>query len=296
MTHDDYAGRCEEFFAVGGFAQVRKVAGSGLEELGPDPVLYRWLGLAHAAEDEDDHDAEAEKAYEAGLAHSPDDLGLLVSYLELCLRADGWTYPRRSGRVASLKERIAVLAPAGSPEAAQVEDALGWAGRGYWQDVREQTATARAERAALKSHSDDVAEALERGGQEAAHPEDLRAAEVAAALELLSGPWRAPLRFMVRHRAAAYVATFVLVLATNKALVLSGTVSYSLWGWIWYVPLLLADAQLRLARRLARQRVIAAMEARHAGSEPAPADPESSTPADPESSTPADPETPAHAS
>ncbi|MFJ6834348.1 hypothetical protein [Streptomyces sp. NPDC091209] len=85
-----------------------------------------------------------------------------------------------------------------------------------------------------------------------------------AALELLAGPWRAPLRLMVRHRVAAYVATFVLVLATNRALVLSGTVSYSVWGWIWYAPLLLADGRLKLARRVARQRVIAAMEARHA--------------------------------
>ncbi|MDR6975984.1 hypothetical protein J2X68_002672 [Streptomyces sp. 3330] len=264
MTHEEYADPCEELFAVGAFPKVRKLAASGLADLGPDPVLYRWLGLAHAAEDEDDHDAEAEKAYQAGLAEWPDDLGLLVSYLELCLRADAWTYPGRSARAGLLKERIAVLAPAGSPEAARVEDALGRAGRGYWQDVRERTAAARAEQAALTSHGADVAEALQRGGPPAAHPEDLRAAEVAAALELLAGPWRAPLRLLVRHRVAAYVATFVLVLATNKALVLSGTVSFSVWGWIWYAPVLLADAKLRQARRLARQRVIDAMEARHA--------------------------------
>ncbi|MEU0787881.1 hypothetical protein ABZ341_40910 [Streptomyces sp. NPDC006173] len=264
MTHEEYADRCEELFAVGGFAQVRKVAEAGLDELGRDPVLCRWLGLAHAAEDEDDHDAEAEKAYEAGLAQSPDDLGLLVSYLELCLRADGWTYPGRSGRAVVLKERIAVLAPAGSPAAARVEDALGWAGRGYWQDVRERTAAVRAERVALTSHSADVAEALERGGQVPAHPEDLRAAEVAVALELLAGRWRAPLRLLVLHRVAAYVATFVLVLVTNKVLVLSGTVSYTVWGWLWYVPLLLADGKLKMARRVARERVIAAIEARHA--------------------------------
>ncbi|MCY0928072.1 hypothetical protein OTB20_18115 [Streptomyces sp. H27-H1] len=267
MTHDEYAERCEELFAVGGFAKVRELAESALSELGPDPVLYRWLGLAHAAEDEDDHDTEAEKAYEAGLARWPDDLGLLVSYLELCLRADGWTYPWRTDGAVRLKERIAELAPAGSPEAARVEAVLGRAGRSYWQDVRERAVGARAERAALTSHSADVAEALERGGRvAAAPPEDLRAAEVAAALELLAGPWRAPLRLMVRHRVAAYVATFVLVLATNKALVLSGAVSFSLWGWIWYAPVLLADAKLRQARRVARQRVISAMETRHAES------------------------------
>ncbi|MFJ7265193.1 hypothetical protein ACIQV3_00740 [Streptomyces sp. NPDC099050] len=265
MTHDDYAVRCEELFAVGGFTKVRTLAESGLSELGPDPVLYRWLGLAHAAEDEDDHDTEAEKAYEAGLAQWPDDLGLLVSYLELCLRADGWEYPWRAKQADRLKERIAELAPPGSPEAARVEAAVGWAGRGYWQDIREKTADARDERAALTSHGSDVAEALEQGGRAApAHPEDLRAAGVAAALELLAGPWRAPLRLMVRHRVAAYVATFVLVLATNKALVMSGTLSYSVWGWLWYVPLLMSDVKLRQARRLGRRRVIAAMEARHA--------------------------------
>ncbi|MEU7070063.1 hypothetical protein AB0B30_04115 [Streptomyces narbonensis] len=264
MTHDEYADRCEELFAAGGFTQARNLAESGLEELGPDPVLYRWLGLAHAAEDEDDHDAEAEKAYKAGLAQWPDDLGLLVSYLELCLRADGWTYPGRAARVDRLKKQIAELAPPGSPEAARVEAALDWAGRGYWQDVRERSAAARTDRAALTSHSADVAEALEQGGQAPAHPEDLRAAEVAAALELLAGPWQAPLRLMVRYRVAAYVTTFVLALATNKALVLTGTVSYSVWGWIWFAPLLLADSKLKQARRLARQRVIAAVETRHA--------------------------------
>ncbi|MFF3013698.1 hypothetical protein [Streptomyces sp. NPDC057939] len=266
MTHDDYADRCEELFAVGGFSTVREAAKSGLDELGPDPVLYRWLGLAHAAEDEDDHDAEAETAYETGLAQWPDDLGLLVSYLELCLRADSWEHPGRSNRAVLLKERIAVLAPAGSPEAARVEDALGWAGRGYWQDVRQRTTTARAERATQASHGIEVAEALQQGVRAPAHPEDLRAAEVAAALELLAGPWRAPLRLMVRHRAVAYGAALVLVLVTNKALVLSGTVSYSVWGWIWFAPLLLADAKLKQARRLARQRVIAAVRARHAES------------------------------
>ncbi|MEU0137420.1 hypothetical protein ABZ172_25830 [Streptomyces sp. NPDC006296] len=265
MTRDDYVDRCEELFAAGGFTEARKAVESGLAELGPDPVLYRWLGLTHAAEDEDDHDAEAEKAYEAGLAQWPDDLGLLVSYLDLCLRADTWTYPGRAARGERLKKRIAVLAPAGSPEAARVEDALGWAGRGYWQDLRERTAAAGAHRAAPTSHSTDVAEALGQGARAPAHPEDLRAAEVAAALELLAGPWRAPLRLVVRHRVAAYVTALTLVLVTNKALVLSGTVSYSVWGWIWFVPLLLAESKLRQARRLARQRIVAAMEARHAG-------------------------------
>ncbi|MFE4631767.1 hypothetical protein ACFRJ1_00125 [Streptomyces sp. NPDC056773] len=95
-------------------------------------MLYRWLGLAHAAEDEDDHDTEAEKAYTAGLARWPDDLGLLVSHLELCVRSDNWTHPWRTKEAGRLEERIAELAPPGSPEAARVEAATGWAGRASW--------------------------------------------------------------------------------------------------------------------------------------------------------------------
>ncbi|MFG2576889.1 hypothetical protein [Streptomyces sp. NPDC048481] len=122
-----------------------------------------------------------------------------MSCLELCLRADEWTYPGPSARAARLKERIAAPAPAGSPEAARVETAAGRAGRGYWQGLQESTASALAERALVASHSADVAEALERGGHAPAHPEDLRAAEVTAALELLAGPWRARLRLLACH-------------------------------------------------------------------------------------------------
>ncbi|MFE0545289.1 hypothetical protein [Streptomyces sp. NPDC058891] len=264
MTVDEYARRCEELFALGGYAQVREAAGQGLAEVGPDPVLQRWLGLAHAAEDDDDHDDEAEAVYQEGLRHWPDDLGLLVSYLELCLRADSWEHPKREKRAQSLKQRIAELAPPGSPEAQQIEAAMGWADRGYWEDARAKADGARAERAALASLSTDIGRAMSHGAPAAAHPEDLRAAEVAAALEVLSGPWNAPLRLVQRYRVASYVAAFVLSFLTNKVLVGSGTVSFSLWGWLWYLPLLLAEGKLKHARQLARERAVAAVEARHA--------------------------------
>ncbi|MFE4663656.1 hypothetical protein ACFRI7_02365 [Streptomyces sp. NPDC056716] len=277
MTVHDYALRCEELFALGGYAQVRAAAGQGLAEAGPDPVLQRWLGLAHAAEEDDDHDAEAEAVYKEGLRRRPDDLGLLVSYLELCLRADAWENPGRKKRAESLKVRIAELAPPGSPEAQQVEAAMGWAGRGYWEDIRAETDRAHAERDARASLSADVGRAvsdaapaaahpedLRAAEVAAAHPEDLRAAEVAAALEVLSGPWNAPLRLVQRYRVASYAAAIVLAIVTNKVLVGSGAVSFSVWGWLWYLPLLLAELKLRHARQLARERVIAAVEARHA--------------------------------
>ncbi|MFE2040616.1 hypothetical protein ACFXAZ_06705 [Streptomyces sp. NPDC059477] len=263
MTVDEYAGRCEELFALGGYAQVRAAAGQGLAEVGPDPVLQRWLGLAHAAEEDDDHDDEAEAVYKEGLRRWPDDLGLLVSYLELCLRADAWENPGRKKRAESLKERIAELAPPGSPEAQRVEAAMGWAGRGYWEDVRTESDRALSERAARASLSADVGRGVSDGGPAAAHPEDLRAAEVAAALELLSGPWNAPLRLVARYRVPSYVAAIGLAIVTNKVLVGSGAVTFSLWGWFWYLPLLLAELKLKHARQLARERVIAAVETRH---------------------------------
>ncbi|MFB6423968.1 hypothetical protein ACFCXC_17705 [Streptomyces microflavus] len=261
MTVQAYARRCAELFDLGGYAQVRVAAGQGLAETGPGPVLQRWLGLAHAAEDDDDHDAEAEAVYEEGLRNWPDDLGLLVSYLELCLRSDSWEHPGRQRRAQALKERIAELAPPGTPQAAQVEAALGWAGRGYWEDAWAKADRARAEHASLRA---DVSRAEAHGAPADAHPEDLRAAEVVATLEVLSSRRHAPLRVVHRYRVVSYVAAFGLSFATNKVLVGSGAVSFSLWGWLWYLPLLLAELKLREARQLARDRVLAAVEARHA--------------------------------
>lgn len=40
------------------------------------------------------------------LALEPDDLGLLVPYLELCVLADSSTYPGRSNRAEGLEARI----------------------------------------------------------------------------------------------------------------------------------------------------------------------------------------------
>lgn len=143
VERQQYVERCSELFEVGGYAAVRTTAEAGLKELGPDPDLFRRLGQAHAAEDEDDHDTEAEAAYRQGLALAPDDLGLLVSYLELCLRSDSFTYPGRSKRAVDMQARIEELAPPGSSERRRVDDALGWAGRGYWDDLKAGAAEGR---------------------------------------------------------------------------------------------------------------------------------------------------------
>ncbi|MFJ7627924.1 hypothetical protein ACIQZN_15660 [Streptomyces sp. NPDC097595] len=266
MEQQQYVARCSELFAVGGYAAVRKSAEAGLDACGPDPVLFRWLGQAHAAEDDDDHDREAETAYRKGLALAEDDLGLMVSYLELCLRSDTFAFPGRAHRAAVLRERIEELAPPGSPERERVDDATGWAGRGYWDDLYVAAARGQAEQTAVAEQSVLVTDALRRAARGESTEdtgEDLRAAETAAAVELLQGARNAPLRLLLAHRVAAYVLTFAASFGLNKALVLSGVLDFSLWGWLLWVPVLLAEAKLRRARDLGRERVIARIQARH---------------------------------
>ncbi|WP_252541717.1 hypothetical protein [Streptomyces sp. RO-S4] len=267
VAAQQYAQRCSELYAAGGFAAVRRTAQAGLDQVGPTAVLYRWLGQAHAAEDEDDHDAEAERAYRSGLALAPDDLGLLVCYLELCLRADAFDYPARAGRVATLRARIDELAPAGSPERQRVDDALGWAGRGYWDDLVAAAGRVELRQAESAELSERVAGALRAGTPDAGSPatagEDLREAELAAALELLRGRANAPLRYLLTHRTAVYVITCVAALGVNRLLVTTGVVTFSAWGWLLWIPLFAAEGKLRAARKLARERVVARIEERH---------------------------------
>ncbi|MCX5000484.1 hypothetical protein [Streptomyces longwoodensis] len=266
MERQQYAEQCSELFAVGGYAAVRKAARAGIEECGPDPVLLRWLGQAHAAEDEDDHDRAAEAAYRQGLVLAADDLGLLVSYWELCLRSDSFDHPHRAKRAVTLQQRIEELAPPGSPERGRVDAAVGWAGRGYWDDVVASAARGQAEQEVLAEQSVLVTDALRRAARGEVREdagEDLHAAELAAAVELLQGPRNAPLRLLLAHRVGAYVLTFLASFTLNKALVWSGVLRFSMWGWLLWIPLLVAEAKLRQARRLGQQRVIARMQARH---------------------------------
>ncbi|TGN79477.1 hypothetical protein E5083_07575 [Streptomyces bauhiniae] len=266
MERQQYVERCSELFAVGGYEAVRAAAEAGLEECGPDAVLYRWLGQAHAAEDEEDHDREAEAAYRKGLALAADDLGLLVSYLELCLRSDSFDHPGRARRAVALQERIEELAPPGSTERRRVDDATGWAGRGYWDDLNVAVVQGQAQQAATAEQSVLVTDALRRAARGEAEEdtgEDLQAAELAAAVELLQGARNAPLRLILAHRVEAYVLTFVASFGLNKALVWSGVLDFSLWGWLFWVPMLVAEAKLRRAKKLGQERVIARIQARH---------------------------------
>ncbi|WP_370416510.1 hypothetical protein [Streptomyces fradiae] len=265
-TLDDWQDRCEQLFVAGGHADVRRAAREGIEELGPHPDLYCWLALGHVAEDEDDHDDEAERTFRTGLALDPDHLGLLAGYAELCLRADGFDRPGRAGRAAGLTRRLKELAP-DSAEAGRVEAVERWTRRGYWDDIRMRTAARAAEtddrRRATEAQARTLGEDLSRGGATApVDPTDRDALVRAATVEALAGPWNAPVRFLGRHRSAAWVVSVALCLVTNAVLRQTGVVdSFSFWGYLWLLPVLLVDHRFRAVRKEAEARHLAALEA-----------------------------------
>ncbi|MCX3059151.1 tetratricopeptide repeat protein [Streptomyces beihaiensis] len=270
----------ERLFAVEGYAEVRRIAEERLAAEGPDPAQYRWLGLGHMAEDEDDHDAAAETAFRRGLELAPDDIDLIAAYAELCLRADGFDYPGRAKRAPQLVARLEELA-AGSPQDQHVQDVLAWHRRGYFADFRLRTVEAMGRRAQVDQQSADLDAALNARRADRAVSADLqpsldlspttvperhREAVTAATLEELSGKADAPARFLARNRAGAWVVATGLSFATNRLLRTFGVVDgISLWGFLWFVPLLLLDRRLAAARARARRAVIARVVAEGPG-------------------------------
>ncbi|MEU7510584.1 hypothetical protein AB0B13_01015 [Streptomyces sp. NPDC042898] len=258
--------RCEQLFLAGGHAGVRRAAQEGLDALGPQPDLYCWLALGHAAEDEDDHDDLAEEAFRAGLALDPDHLGLLAGYAELCLRADSFETPGRAARARSLADRLKALAP-DSPEAGQLAAAERWARRGYWDDLRMRAAvertTGRDTEAQARALADDLAGGGGSGGPVAAGgPAGRDAAVRAATLEELSGRWDAPVRWLGRNRTGAWVAASLLSFLTNTVLRQTGLVdSLSLWGFLWLLPVLWVDRRFAAVRKRAEAHHLARLEA-----------------------------------
>ncbi|MFE0645905.1 hypothetical protein ACFW2Y_30505 [Streptomyces sp. NPDC058877] len=269
-TIDAYGDRCEQLFLAGGAAAVRRAAQEGLDRLGPHPDLYCWLALGHVAEDEDDHDDSAERAFRAGLALDGDHLGLLAGYAELCLRADAFDHPGRAGRAAALSRRLKELGP-GTAEAERLAEAERWARRGYWDELRMGVVHQRLAVQQTQEQARDLSESLAGSGTEgalgaaraaeAAAPTDRGAAVHAATVEALAGPWNAPVRFVGRHRPAAWVVAMVLALVTNQLLRQTGGVdSFSPWGYLWLAPVLLVDRRFASARKEAEARHLARLE------------------------------------
>ncbi|MEV0977817.1 hypothetical protein [Streptomyces sp. NPDC049915] len=263
-TIDAYQNRCEQLFLAGGNAAVRRAAQQGLDELGPTADLYCWLALGHAAEDDDEHDDLAEEAFKAGLALHGEHAGLLAGYAELCLRADSFEYPGRATRAVDLARRLEEVAPC-SAEAQRLAAAERWARRGYWDDLRMRAATTALEGRVTQDQARDLAEDLKRAGGAAVPDADGvdRAATVrAATLEALSGPWNAPVRFLGRHRTTAWGICAVLCVVTNTVLRQTGAVdTFSLWGWLWALPVLVVDRRFAAVRKAAEARHVANLEA-----------------------------------
>ncbi|MGW7613192.1 hypothetical protein ACWGKW_39335 [Streptomyces sp. NPDC054766] len=256
--------RCEQLFLAGGNAAVRRAAQEGLDEFGPQADLFCWLALGHAAEDDDDHDDYAERAFRAGLSLDSSHLGLLAGYAELCLRADSFEYPGRAARAVTLSQRLKELAPE-SAEAQQLAAAERWSRRGYWDDIRMKAAAGAVAERDTEAQARALAQDLAHGSDASVRDADLidrDTAVRAATLAALSGPWNAPTRLLGRHRTTAWSVCFVLCFATNTLLRQTGLVnSFSVWGWVWLVPLLLVDRRFAAVRRQAEARHIARLEA-----------------------------------
>ncbi|WP_406466463.1 hypothetical protein OH738_00520 [Streptomyces hirsutus] len=110
-----------------------------------------------------------------------------------------------------------------------------------------------------------LAEDLKYAGGATVHDADTvdRAAAVrAATLEALSGPWNAPVRFLGRYRTAAWGVCAVLCVVTNTVLRQTGMVeSFSLWGFLWALPVLVVDRRFAAVRKEAEARHVANLEA-----------------------------------
>ncbi|MGW2655146.1 hypothetical protein ACWC1D_16050 [Streptomyces sp. NPDC001478] len=240
----------------GRLAEARLRAEAALEEHGPDAVLYELLGRAHVAEDEDDHDDEAERVYRRGLEHFPDDLGLLAAYAELCLRSDPLDRPGRSARGPALADRIIALAP-DSPQALRV----GQHARGEIMPIPQggtlsPGALAHIQRhdvrAALADAPDLTAAARLAWEQAAASPYDLRLAIRADTLLALDRPGHRLLRFPARAPMAALFTVTVLVAAF-----LVTRAAFHWPAWTGVAVLLLSAPTMLLARLEHRARTLA---------------------------------------
>ncbi|WP_327708754.1 hypothetical protein OG912_07905 [Streptomyces sp. NBC_00464] len=274
-TVDEYNERCEQLFLAGGLGAVRRAARQGLDDVGPHADLYCWLAVAHASEDEDDHDTEAERAFRKGLALEADHLGLLAGYGELCLRSDAFEYPGRANRAVRLTRRLEELAP-DSAQNAQLRQAHRWAARSYWDDLRMAAARGAVKRQAVEVQAGDVADALRTQNIQGARaqvaaatqawPEDRRTAVLAATLEALSGPGNAPLRWIARHRGWVWAASVTLSALTGALLRLTGVVNgFGPWGLLWMLPMLVADARLSSIRKEGERAAVARLEERLSG-------------------------------
>ncbi|MGC4951344.1 tetratricopeptide repeat protein [Streptomyces sp. DT224] len=207
--------------------EARERATAALEEYGPDPELYALLGRAHVAEDEDDHDDEAERVYRRGLDAFPDNLVLLAAYAELCRAADGLERPGRAARAAQLMARVEELAP-GSPEAQRLRDPAP-----LWttQSATPQHSLAHTQRHDVRqalAAAPGLAEAARLAEEEAGQrPYSLRLAIRAETLTAFTRPGRPLLLWLIR---APYLSILAVLAVGALTLVLDASARWSVWA------------------------------------------------------------------
>lgn len=220
-------------------ADARAQATAALERYGPDPALYTLLGRAHVAENEDDHDDEAERVYRRGLEAFPDHLDLLAAYAGLCLESDALDHPGRHARGPVLAARIVELAP-GSPQALHVE---GHARGEIMVVLPGSGALPKATAAHIQRHdvraaladAPDLAEAARLAEEQAAeYPYDERLAVRAETLTALTRPGR---RLFLTH-VRAPLATLLTVTAIAATLTVTRA-AFHLPGWVSLIAVLL---------------------------------------------------------
>lgn len=248
----------EALLRAGRLFEARCTAQDALDADGPDAGLYAVLGRSHAAEDADDEDDLAERAYRRGLAAFPDDLDLLAAYAELCLNSDPFDRPTRYGHGPDLAERLRELAP-GSPQALRVEQAASGRGRLTGRTGPQPPSASRTQRHDARQAL-TAAAAAGVAPRDAAHsareqaderPSDLRLAVRAETLAALARPGLAPLRLLVRAPLAGLAALSVAVGAAALAVP-----AFHLPWWVTFAgPVLwLPHRILALLLRAARRR------------------------------------------
>ncbi|MGQ4485046.1 tetratricopeptide repeat protein [Streptomyces sp. SAS_281] len=216
-----------EAFAAKRRGEARERATAALAEYGHDPELYALLGRAHVAEDEDDHDDEAERVYRRGLDAFPDNLILLAAYAELCQAADGLERPGRAARAAQLVARVEELAP-GSPEAQRLRDpAPLWTA----QSATPQLSLAHTQRHDVRqalAAAPGLAEAARLAEEEAGkHPYSLRLAIRAETLTAFTRPARPLLLWLIR---APYLSVLAVLAVGALTLLLDASARWSVWA------------------------------------------------------------------
>ncbi|WP_428954212.1 tetratricopeptide repeat protein [Streptomyces sp. cg35] len=241
--------RAQSLLSAGELRQARDEAQAGLDAHGPHAGLYAVLGRAHVAEDDDGHDAAAERAYRAGLDAFPDDLDLLAAYAEFGLAGDVMEQPGRRARGRQAADRLRELAP-GSPQALGIES-----GRGPGSRQPSMAHVQRHDARVALTGGTDLRDAASRAREAAeAWPHDRRLVVRAETLDALSSEGLVCVTLRAPYRTALVLCTLVGAwLLAVPALALPGY--HCLWAFLALIPVLREQSVLRGARRRAEQRV-----------------------------------------